>query len=65
MWIISGAWEGTPLISFGPLDYMIIYLNKPYIIRYGGELSNIEYLPTKPENAENLWNVKTGSYHLF
>jgi hypothetical protein len=39
--------ECAPLISFGPSNYMKINLNKPYTIKNGEELTNIEYLPTK------------------
>jgi hypothetical protein len=53
--------EHALLVSSGPSSYIIIYLNKPYIIRNGGEMSNIDYLPIKPENAEYLQNAGTCS----
>jgi hypothetical protein len=40
-------------------------LNKLYIIEIGGELSNVEYRLTKPENAEYHQNTETCTSHLF
>ena len=34
-------------------------------MRNSGELSNLEYLPTKTENAEYLWNAGTRASRLF
>ena len=34
-------------------------------MRNSGELSNLEYLPTKTENAEYLWNAGTRVSRLF
>jgi hypothetical protein len=65
MWNISGMRERAPLVFFSPPSYIITELNKPYIIKNGGELSNVEYLPTKPENAEYLWNARTRASRLF
>jgi hypothetical protein len=31
----------------------------------GGELSNLEYLPTKTENVEYLWNTQMHTSCLF
>jgi hypothetical protein len=33
-------------------------------MRNGGELSNLEYIPTKTENAEYLWNTRTRTSRL-
>ena len=58
-------WEHTPLIFVGPLTNTISYLNNPKIIANGGELSDLEYLPTKIEKVKYLQNAKACSYHLF
>jgi hypothetical protein len=34
-------------------------------MRNGGELCNLEYIPTKTENAEYLWNTRTRTSRLF
>ena len=34
-------------------------------MRNSGELSNLEYLPTKTENAEYLWNAGTRASRFF
>jgi hypothetical protein len=65
MWNISGTREHAPLVFFTPPSYIITELNKPYIIKNGGELSNVEYLPTKPENAEYFWNARTRASRLL
>jgi hypothetical protein len=44
---MSGTLERAPLVSFVPSNYMKIDINKPYIIKNGKELNNIEYLSTK------------------
>jgi len=46
--------ECAPLISLGPLNESILYLNKPKIIENGGELSDLEYLLTKTEKLKYL-----------
>jgi len=43
----------TPLISSGPSNGIIVDLNKPYIIRNGRELGDLEYLPTKTQGPLN------------
>ena len=55
----------TPLFSLSPLNDIIVDLNKPKIIRDGGELSNLEYLPTKTENVKYLQNTGTHTFCLF
>jgi hypothetical protein len=50
---ISGTRERALYVSFVPLSYIITELNKPYIIKNGGELSNLEYLPTK-QTMQNI-----------
>jgi len=62
---ISGTQERAPLVSFGPSNYIIIDLNKPNIIRNGRELSSVQYLLTKPENAEYLQNAETRTSRIF
>jgi len=56
--------ESAPLVSLGPLNDTILYLNKPKIIGNNGELSNLEYLSTKTEKVKYLQNAKMHSYHL-
>jgi len=53
---ISRLQMHTPLISSGPLNSIIVDLNKPYIIRNGRELSDLEYLPTKTQYTEHQEN---------
>jgi len=48
---VSRTWECTPFISLDPLSNTIVDLNKPKIIGNGGELSDLEYLPTKTEKS--------------
>jgi len=55
----------TPLVFLSPLNDTIVDLNKPKIIRNSGELSNLEYLPTKTEKVKYLQNVGMRSSHLF
>ena len=57
--------ECAPLISLGPLNNIILYLNKPKIIGNGRELSDLEYLPTKVEKVKYLQNAGTCTCHLF
>jgi len=54
-----------PLISSGPLNSMIVDLNKPYIIRNGRELGDLEYLPTKIQYTEYLQNTDVCTSHFF
>jgi len=42
----------------------IWHLNKPKITGNDGELSDLEYLPTKPEKVKYLQNAKMCSYYL-
>jgi len=58
-------WVGTPLISLDPLSITIVDLNKPKIIGNGGELSGLEYLPTKTEKVKYLQNTAMRTSHLF
>ena len=55
----------APLISLGPLNSMIVDLNKLYIIRNGRELDDLEYLPTKIQYTEYLQNADAHTPHLF
>jgi len=48
-----------------PLSDTIVDLNKPRIIGNGGELSDLEYLPTKTEKAKYLQNTGTHISCLF
>jgi hypothetical protein len=41
---ISRKRKHTPLVSFGPLTYTIMDLNKSYNIKNGAELTKIEYI---------------------
>jgi len=56
---ISRVQTHTPLFFLSPLNDIIVDLNKPKIIKDGGELSNLEYLPTKTENVKYLQNAGT------
>ena len=58
-------WEHAPVVFLGPLNDTILYLNKSKIIGNGGELSDLEYLPTKTEKVKYLQNAKMRSYHLL
>jgi len=57
-------WEHAPVVFLGPLNDTILYLNKSKIIGNGGELSDLEYLPTKTEKEKYLQNVGTHTCHL-
>ena len=50
---ISRMQMHAPLVSSGPLNRVIVDLNKPYIIRNGRELGDLEYLPTKTQYTQN------------
>jgi hypothetical protein len=39
--------ERAPFISFVPINYIILNLNKPCIMGNGGQLTYLDYLPTK------------------
>jgi len=47
----------TPLISLGSLNDTTVYVNKPKIIRNSGELTYLDYLPTKQKmrNISRMW----------
>jgi len=47
----------APLIFSGPLNGVIVDLNKPYVIRNGRELGDLEYLPTKTQYTKYLQNA--------
>ena len=49
----------------GPSNDTILYLNKPKIIGNGGELSDLEYLPTKIEKVKNIQNVGAHTSRLL
>jgi len=53
------------LVFPGPLNRIIVDLNKPWIIGNGGELSDLEYLPTKTEYIEYLQIADTHTAHIF
>ena len=53
------------LVSLVPLNSMRVDLNKPYIIRNGRELGDLEYLPTKIQCTEYLQNADARTSHLF
>jgi len=55
----------APLFSLGPLNRMRVDLNKPYIIRNGRELGDLEYLPTKIQYTEYLQNADVCTSRLF
>jgi hypothetical protein len=50
---ISRTWECTALVSYSPSNYIIINLNKPPTIKNGGELTYLDYLPTK-QKMQNI-----------
>ena len=54
-----------PLVSFGPLNSIILDLNKSKIIGNGGEMSDIEYLPTKTQYTEYPQISDAHTSHLF
>ena len=51
---ISRSRTRVPLVSFGPINRIILDLNKPLIMRNGGELSDLEYLPSITEYIKYL-----------
>jgi len=55
----------TPVVSFGLSNDTILYLNKLKIIGNSGELSDLEYLPTKTEKVKYLQNAGMRTSHLF
>jgi len=55
----------TPLVFLGPLHDIIVDLNKSKIIRNGGELSDLEYLPSITEYIKYLQNADTRASCLF
>ena len=55
----------APLVSLGPLNGIILDLNKPYIIRNGTELGDLEYLPTKTKYTIYLQNMDACTSHIF
>jgi len=55
----------APLVSLDPFSNTIVDLNKPKIIGNSGELSDLEYLPTKTENVKYLQNAKMRTSLLF
>ena len=57
--------QHTSLVSLGPLHNTIVDLNKSKIIRNGGELSDLEYLPPITEYIKYLQNVDMQASHLF
>ena len=48
----------TPLVSLGPLNDTIVGVNKPKIIRNSGELTYLDYLPTK-QKMQNISRMRT------
>jgi len=55
----------TPLVSLGPLNGIIVDLNRPYIIRKSRELGDLEYLPTKTQYTIYLQNADACTSSLF
>jgi len=55
----------APLVSLVPLNGMRVDLNKPYIIRNGRELGDLQYLPTKIQYTEYLQNADVHTSCLF
>jgi len=55
----------TPLVSSGPLHDTIVDLNKSKIIRNGGELSDLEYLPSITEYIKYHQNMDMRASCLF
>ena len=55
--------ERAPLVVLGPLSDTILYLNEYKIIVNGGQLSDLEYIPTKTEKVKYLHNAKMRTYH--
>ena len=58
-------WIHEPLVSLGPLNSIILDLNKHQIIRNSGVLSDLEYLPTKTGYIEYLQIADTHTFYLF
>jgi len=58
MWNISRMWEHPPIIFFGPLNNTIANLSKPNIIRNSGELTDLDYLPSK-QKMGNILGMQT------
>jgi len=54
---VSRTQECALLVSLGPLNDNVLYLNKLNIIGNSGELSDLEYLPTKTGKVEYLQNM--------
>jgi len=48
----------APLVFLGPLNDMIVDLNKSKIIRNSGELTYLDYLPTK-QKMQNIFRMRT------
>jgi len=55
----------APLISSGPLNRVIVDLNKPYVIQNGRELGDLEYIPTKTQYTKYLQNMDVCTSFLF
>jgi len=55
----------APLVSSGPLNGIILDLNKPYIIRKSRELGDLEYLPTKTQYTIYLQNADARTSRLL
>jgi len=55
----------APLVFLGPLNGIVVDLNKPYIIRNSGELSDLEYLPTKTQYTKYLQSANARTSRLF
>ena len=55
----------APLVSPGPLNRVIVDLNKPYVIQNGRELGDLEYLPTKTQYTIYLQNTNARTSRLF
>jgi len=58
-------WVHAPLIFLGPLNSIIVDLNKPYIVRNGGELGDLEYLPTKTQYTKYVQIMDMRASHLL
>jgi len=61
---IKGLAWGFALIDLKWMWKKIVDLDKPKIIRNSGELSDLEYLPTKTENVRYLQNMEICTYCL-
>jgi len=51
-------WECTALIFSGTSNNTIVDLKKPKIIRNGGELTDLDYLPSK-QKMQNISRMQT------